>query len=410
MSFEDQFQLHPAGEVFRDHVISQVKAENMMLHRCNSQIEPSRDFLTKISISLRNVNVETQLLPGNIHSDDYVSIPIKTKPLPLLEFAVGEVSMVGQRIGYLPGNAHLLMGVRANSILLRFCLSTKVALEGVLHGLSVEDFARFENKTYSSDYISTFLSSGRGLQNPDSITFTPLMMLLDVSSELQSTLKLLTPLPSLETVTKDLTCQVQVSNTSWWESTAKEKPRSKLPLFAPSEDSRLATVAAFGCTDVQMEILAENHLLSLENNRLRQIQDNIGTVVVSHPAFRIKASLKNGNVAHTVEGEEIWRILITENVVPESIDRRNISRLAMSISGVRMTRATLRVLPARAGEDQQQLACFWSLFDNGIKMTTNIYPSQDLLSPHIGTGFAEMTIDFPLNTVSHILEVLGVQV
>ena len=71
-----------------------------MLHRCNSQIEPARDFLTKISISLRNVNVETEL--QMLSSDDYVSIPIKTKPLPLLEFAVGEVSMVGQRIGYLP--------------------------------------------------------------------------------------------------------------------------------------------------------------------------------------------------------------------------------------------------------------------------------------------------------------------
>ena len=405
------FQLHPAGEVFRDHVISQVKTENKMLHTCNTQIEPARDFLTKISISLRNVNLETELQPDDIHSEDYVSIPINTKPLPLLEFAVGGVTMVGQRIGYFPGNAHLLMGVRADSILLRFCLSTKCAIEGVLHGLSVVDFDRFKNKIYSSNHISNFLSSGRGLENPGAVAFKPLMVLLDVSSSLQTTFNLLDPLPSLETITKDLTCQVQISNTSWWESTAKKKPRrSQLPLFAPSDDSRLATVAAFGYTDVQMKILAKNHLLSLENNRLRQIQERIGTVAVSHPAFRIKASLKNGIVAHTVEGGEIWRILITEHVVPDSVTRRNISSLAMTISGVRMTRATLRVLPATAGEDQQQLACFWSLFDNGIKMTTNIYSSQDLLSPHVGTGFAEMTIDFPLHIVTPILEVLGVQV
>ena len=28
MSFEDQIQLHPSGEVFRDHLMTQVKAEN----------------------------------------------------------------------------------------------------------------------------------------------------------------------------------------------------------------------------------------------------------------------------------------------------------------------------------------------------------------------------------------------
>ena len=449
MSFEDQIQLHPSGEVFRDHLMTQVKTENKvsgdimlflfvffvhqyfahkkltpqhpiskMLRARNKQIGPARDFLTKITIRLRNaVFLETKLPPimdiQYYSACDSVSCPIKSEPLPLMEFADGEVSMLGQSVGYFPGSRRItLLENRVNSILVRFCLSNKCSLEGVLQGLSDEDMASYETKQYASclsHRIIMFLSSGRGLENPGAISFTPLMIHLDVST---STLKLLTPLPSLETIIKDFTFQVNMFNSSWRQSrTAKKKPRPKLPLFTPmSEDSRLTTLAALGCTDIQMEILAENRVLSLENNRMRLMQEYISTVIVSHPAFTIKVSLKNGVVANTVEGEEIWRIFITGNVAPESINIRNISRLAMSISGVRMKPATLRTRPFRAGDDQ--LACFWSRFRNGVMLKTNIYPSQDLLFPHISAGLAVivMTIDFPLNTVSHILEVLGVQV
>lgn len=127
-----------------------------MLRACNKQIEPAREFLTKITIRLRNgVFLETKLPPimdiQYYSACDSVSCPIKSEPLPLEDLPGGKVLMLGQSVGYFPGSRRItLLENRVNSILVRFCLSNKCSLEGVLHGLSDEDMASYETKQYSS--------------------------------------------------------------------------------------------------------------------------------------------------------------------------------------------------------------------------------------------------------------------
>ena len=394
MTMEDQLQMHPAADIFCDHLLIEVEDENKKLREDNNLLESARNFLAKIELRLRDGHVISTALKRSFamdnHSDNYLSVPIDSDPQPLSEFSAGGVGMLGQNIGSFPGASHLVLGIRRNgTILLRFSLSKHIAVEGVINGLNDEDHVRFKNKSFGGEQIMLYLTAGVGLQNPNTITFTSTMVLMDITPELRITLKLLGPLPSHESMKDDLIRY-------------RKEPRRPKPLtLSPSDELRLSIVAALGYDDSQIDLLCENHLLKNECYALVRIHAAIGTVEISHPSMKTRLSLKEGKLEY-LEGSPVWRILFRVPVRPRIITRYNISSLAVSLSEIRLTKVMFQVANTETGD----LSHFVGTFNNGAKISWACHgdsESNQLTEILVGS------IQFPLSSVQNALEVLGVE-
>ena len=234
-----------------------------------------------------------------------------------------------------------------------------------------------------------YLTAGVGLQNPNTITFTSTMVLMDITPELRITLKLLGPLPSHESMKDDLIRY-------------RKEPRRPKPLtLSPSDELRLSIVAALGYDDSQIDLLCENHLLKNECYALVRIHAAIGTVEISHPSMKTRLSLKEGKLEY-LEGSPVWRILFRVPVRPRIITRYNISSLAVSLSEIRLTKVMFQVANTETGD----LSHFVGTFNNGAKISWACHgdsESNQLTEILVGS------IQFPLSSVQNALEVLGVE-
>lgn len=120
-----------------------------------------------------------------------VCIPIdedKMESRPLLDFRDGDIQLMGQTMGTLPG--HVTLGrIHTTGITLCNFLCRSSAVEGALRNLSVEDFGCFMDKLYSNGQINMFLNVGDVHDiHPDDIPE-------EISSTLQRTLEFISTSP-----------------------------------------------------------------------------------------------------------------------------------------------------------------------------------------------------------------------
>ncbi|KAL3794513.1 hypothetical protein ACHAW5_001323 [Stephanodiscus triporus] len=410
----DQYRLHPAVHIFLDHLLSDVEDENENLQESNKLLESACDFLTKVELHLRGGFVMSTAMTRSFvmdGHDDYrcgIGIPIdadENNPRPLLDFSGCDFRMMGQTVGTLSGLVTIL-DIRADgTIHLRIHLSGQCALEGVLRNLSVEDFACFSDRVYSSRHITMYLMTGVGLQHAASVTFTPVIFLLEISPMLQRTLKLVGLLPSLDSVKNDLVCHFAgvgdvtkrsrllcaISRNGW---------KNERTLSLQSEKLLLSTVAAVGHgqTDEILVLLAKNQLLKYNHCGLCQIQKMIGMVEITHPGFNVKVSLKDGKL-HDNDGYPVWRILLPEEATPASKSRHSLMKIKLYLAGMPLplTNISYGFSPNRIDLDW-----FEATSDNGTKIYCRPYLYEFY--------FVNAILDIPLSSVRSILGVLGVDV
>ena len=170
-----------------------------------------------------------------------------------------------------------------------------------------------------------------------------------------------------------------------------------------SEDLILSTIAAFGHTDHMLNVLVENRMLRTENSVLRQVQEMIGTVEISHPGFNTKAFLKDGWLDNNKEGVLVWRIDVTTNAIPLSITIDNIKRLKVLVSGIYMssmqTVNNLFISPSWNGIDVDGFLMRW---DNGVKVNGRVYSTDS-------DSFLNSVVDLPLSFIQNTLVALGLR-
>lgn len=408
----DQYRLHPAVHIFLDHLLSDVEDENEKLRESNKLLESACDILTKVELHLRGGFVVSTAMTRSFvmdGQDDYrcgVGIPIDADgndPHPLYDFGEGDFRMMGQTVGNLSGLVTIL-DIRADgTILLRISLSGQCALEGVLRNLSVEDFACFSHKVYSNRQITMYLMTGVGLQNAASVTFTPVMFLLEISPMLQRTLQFVGLLPSLDSVKNDLVCHFagvgDVTKRSRVLCAISRNGWTHEHTFSfQSERLLLSTVAAVGHgrTDEILVLLAKNQLLKYNHCGLCQIQKMIGMVEIAHPEFNVKVSLKDGKL-HDDDGHPVWRILLPEEATPASKSRHSLMKIKLFLAGMPLplTNISYGFSPNRIDLDW-----FQATSDNGTKMYCRPYLYEFY--------FVNAVLDIPLSCVQSILGVLGV--
>jgi len=385
-------RIHPAADIFRDQLLSEVEDENRRLREDNVLLESAFNFLSKIEIHLRDGHVISTVIKQSfvMEEDNYLCVPIQSDPQPLLEFGTGSVEMLGQNIGSFPGTSHQVLGIRSNgSILFRFCLSKHAAVEGVLQGLSDEDHNDFKNKLSQGRHIARYLTVGAGLQNSNALRFTPMMILIGVTPNLRNTFhQLLCPVPSNESMKDDIINYINRRPSGF----------PQLLTLSPSDELRLSVVAALGYEEAQIDLLCTNHLLKNESWRLFHIHHAIESVEISHPSMKTCLSLKGGTLEYDMEGSLVWRIFFSVTVRKTVITRRNISSLAVFLSGIQLTKARRRVTTNGTGD----LASFVGEFDNGAQISWTHSEADQ-----IETLFGD--IEFPISVVQNALQVLGVK-
>jgi len=380
-----------------NHLLSEVKDENRKLGGDNKHLEAVCDFFTKIELRLRDGHVITIALietsTGDDSDDDYLSVLVDSGPMPLSAFRSGKVSMLGQNIGLFPGDNHLALGIRRNgAILLRFALSNHCAVDGILQGLSNEDYSRLKKRTFvDTRPITQYLKSGLGLHNPAAIAFIPTVVVFDISSELRSTLKLLGPLPSREDVKNSLVEYLRNPRAYSYEI-----PHLLLPGFTSSDVMRTSIVAALGQSDSQAELLTANFVLKNESSCLMQIQEMIASVKVCHPAFDVRLSLTDGTLHR---GPLVWGIGCTVKVRQGCVTNYNICSLAMFHSGMRLKMERLQTSVYQTGA----LFNFTMTFVGGLMVSGIIH---NVTSECIDMIY--VNVGFPLSSVQNILDLLGV--
>jgi hypothetical protein len=174
---------------------------------------------------------------------------------PLSDFGDGDIRAMGRTIGTLPGLGITLLGIHTSGT-----LSEQCAVVGGLRNLSDWDYSRFVDKTCSNHEIMEFLRTGVGLQSGSSITFTPIMLLFEISPMLQRTLDFINSRPSLESAKDDLTYHVTGEGTRYSQIGQK----SEQTLSSESEELLLSTVAAVGHTHEILGLLAQNRQLKYD--------------------------------------------------------------------------------------------------------------------------------------------------
>lgn len=191
----------------------------------------------------------------------------------LSSFASAEVTVMGEIIGHFPGDIHVC-GVRLdNAIIVRICLSSQCAVEGVIKGLSDEDYSQCKRKVISGKDIKGFLANGVEPQNANAVTFTPTILFVNaLVDKLRSAIRYYSPL-SLYEVENHLIRHVWNANTTERKASPSDMCDLSTPVaLSSSDDLRLFTLAALGFTYSQMEMLAKNHMLKRENRHRQNLR------------------------------------------------------------------------------------------------------------------------------------------
>lgn len=383
--------LHPAADVFLEHLLSHVDEENDKIHDYNMNLKSARDILTKVELILQDGTVlfATQLTQSSLldydghegHQCD-IGITLNSDGRPLLNFSSGDLRMMGRTVGSLGGHVELT-AVRYidSTILLRFSLSHHIVLEGILRGLSADDFACFVNKSYTNSKIGNFLTTGSGLNNATTLTFTPIILMVEISQTLQSTLEFIGQRPSQESVMSNL------------EAIANGYKLNS----PPSEILILSTIAAVGCNDERLRLLAYTQLLKHDNSSLISIQEMLGLVEIIHPLFTINVSLKDGKLCNCGDNNQVWRVGLYDNAVPHSVIRHSMNKLRVYLAGM--------ILPTTSvffstGAD---LDGFRASSVNGTEIIGLMFRSGLV-------DVVQLLVEFPLSCVQSNLRALGVDV
>lgn len=399
----DQYRFHKAADIFRDRLLSDVEDESEMLRESSKLLESIRDIFTKVEIHLRDGHIISKALTRSFVNDSRrcVVIPIdadESDPRPLSDFSEGNLQMMGRTVGSLSGLVTQLLDILADgTILLRMSLSGHCEVEGVLRNLSVEDFASFADKSYSNRQITVYLMTGAGLRNAASLTFTPTLVLLEISPMLQAALKFIGQLPSVESIKNDLMCHFA-------EVGSVTCSQDLLNIFQDFP-GLLSTVAAVGHTDVILGLLAENQLLKYDHRGLNRIQKMIGMIEISLPGFNAIVSLKDGTLCDH-DGHSVWRNTISKKASPTSICRDSLTTMEVFLAGIPLPLTNTSLGLSRNGID---LDWFCATLFNGTKIHCRIYCSGVTVFLD-SAGFVKITIDSPLSCVQSVLGMLGVDV
>jgi hypothetical protein len=393
---DDKPQLmHPAADIFLEQLLIHVDEENDKIRECNMHLKPARDILTEIELILHDGTVvfAAQLTQSFLldydgpegHQCD-IGITLNTAGCPLLNFTSGDLKMMGRTVGCLGGSVEL-MAVRYidSTILLRFSLSQHIVLEGILQGLSADDFACFVTKSYTNSHIVNFLTTGMGLHNATTLTFTPVILLVELSQRLQSTLELIGQRPSQESVMDNLTSQIEAIVNGY-----------KL-ISPPSEMLILSTIAAVGCNDERLKLLAQNQLLKCDNSSLIRIQEMLGMVEIVHPFFTINVSLMNGKLCNRSDNSQVWRVGLYDTAVPHSVIRHSMNKLRVFLAGMLLTTSNVFF---STGAD---LDGFRASSVNGTEIIGLMF--------HSGlVDVVQLLVELPLSCVQSNLRAIGVDV
>jgi hypothetical protein len=379
--------LHPAADVFLEHLLSHVDEENDKIRNCNMNLKSARDILTKVELILQDGTVlfaaqltQSSLLDYDGHQCD-IGITLNSDGCPLLNCS-GDLRMMGRTVGSLGGHVELT-AVRYidSTILLRFSLSHHIVLEGILRGLSADDFACFVNKSYTNSKIGNFLTTGLGLHNATTLTFTPIILMVEISQTLQSTLELIGQRPSQESVMSNLEA---IANGDKLNS-------------PPSEMLILSTIAAVGCNDERLRLLAYTQLLKHDNSSLVRIQEMLGLVEIVHPLFTINVSLKDGKLCNRGDNNQVWRVGLYDNAVPHSVIRHSMNKLRVYLAG--MILPTTNVFFSTGAD----LDGFRASSVNGTEIIGLMFRSGLV-------DVVQLLVEFPLSCVQSNLRALGVDV
>lgn len=387
--------LHPAADVFLEHLLSHVDEENDKIRDCNMNLKQARDILTEIELVLHDGTVvfvaqltQSSLLDYDGHESHQcdIGITLDTDGFPLLNFSSGDLHMMGRTVGCLGGHVELT-AVRYidSTILLRFSLSRHIVLEGILRGLTSDDFACFVNKSYTNSHVGNFLKTGMGLHNATTLTFTPVILLIELSQRLQSTLELIGQVPSQETVMNNLTSQIEAIANGY-----------KL-IFPPSNMLILSSIAAVGCNDERLKLLAQNQLLMHDNSSLVWIQEMLGMVEIVHPFFTINVSLKGGKLCNRSDNSQVWRVGLHDNAVPHSVIRHSMNKLRVYLAG--MILPTTNVFFSTGAD----LDGFRASSVDGTEIIVLMFRSGLV-------DVVQLLVEFPLSCVQSNLRALGVDV
>jgi hypothetical protein len=404
---KDQYQLHPAADIFRDQLLCKVKDEIEDLRRANERLESSRKIFTNVKLHLRDGHVVSTALTRSIAMYERKWIELdagESHPRPLSDFGDGDIRAMGQTIGTLPGRDIMVWCSQANgTIVVRFSLSKQCAVQGELRNLSDGDYSRFVDETYSDRDIMEFLRSGVGLQNGMSIMFTPTKFLLVISPMLERTLKFIHSRPSLESTKGDLAYQVTGEGSRHLQVGHESEHTT---FFSESEELVLSTIAAVGYTDEILGLLSQNRQLKYDQCGCFKIQDMIGMVEIVHDRFDFKFSLMDGNLHDNRDGQPVWRVFITEKAMTTST-----SRLANSLRQMKVFLAGMPLRISLGGEPVNEAdgVVIRATSDNGTVIYYRFYLGSYLrLSEYFFN--LDVTVDFPLSCVRRILKVLGVHV
>ena len=154
---KDQYRLHPAADIFRDHLLSKVEDENQKLGGSNQRLTSAREIFSNVELHLRDGYVMSMalirlfVLDCRINCGYSVCISVdedESSPRPLLDFSESNIRLMGQTVGNFPGD-HLgfvtLLGMHTiGTIFLRFSLSRQRTVEGALRNLNVSWISRIQ--------------------------------------------------------------------------------------------------------------------------------------------------------------------------------------------------------------------------------------------------------------------------
>jgi len=398
----DRLLLHPAANIFLDHLLSQAEDEN-------KRLRDSIVYLTNL------VKAELHLHDGHVVSAAPLMGPSilarmstlvgsfsNSQPRPLSELSAGRVRMMGKTVGNLSGCEILMCLATNDTILLRFVLSRKCFFEVVLRGLS-------DTSDVSSQQIMLYLKTGVGLQNANAITFTPTVFQTEISPELKNAVfhlffssypHLLSPEINAPSPEPNVDCYALES---LYPHRSFEDVKDGLvqeihhladghkPLCKSDELLRLSTVAAVGYTDESLRLLVDNRMLKQNNRFLHPIKKIIGMVEIAHLGLLMNVSLKDGNL-HDREGNPVWRLFLTRDL-SRMVTRSSMTTIKMFLSGIPLDMGSTNI------EDLFAPRGYEATFDDGVVMSGIVHRTDTATS----LGSVEITVDFPLRFVQSTL-------
>mmetsp|Transcript_32725 Transcript_32725/g.70638 ORF Transcript_32725/g.70638 Transcript_32725/m.70638 type:complete len:427 (+) Transcript_32725:215-1495(+) len=421
---ENQIALHPAADAFLNELLTEVAEENNKLKGDVGRLQTACDFLGSIefrfgsgSHRVISATIGQSSISHNPIGLSCLCVPVDSATRRLSDFGTGRVFMSGQIVGKFPGNPDGIMTIGEDDGLhLKFIIAAHIVVEGEIRGLSQEDLLRFEDGSFGENLILSFMRTGRGLQNPNDIVFVPMMMFMVITDDVQETIRVLGPIPTIER--ENSTEPLPVNPSDFIE----------FPPQSPSDESRRTIIASLsGCTDWHMVLLDKNRDLKTLSYRLSKIEDRIRTVEISNTVEETNFSLKDGGPGNDVDGFPVWQYSLRMSGASESIIlANNLHFLEIFVSGICSDLKRMEI-HVTMDEDETKTKHFSATFENGAKLfgvfDTTSAPGMDIdVFEELARGYqynegwfppaftVVLThIFFPLDSVENALNVLRVE-